>query len=156
MTNDGFPASLLTDQLSDERARKNSLEQRGVSVITTSGSLVAIIVGFLSLAPEGTDLAKPAIVVALAGFTLASVTGLWINLPASLLAIDADWFLARANGAPTPPIELARSDIRELAAILADLRKLNRIRAWMLTIALTLQVLALGSVATGALLILGR
>lgn len=153
MTTGDLPHAALADQLASERATKNSFEQRGINVITTSGTLVALVIGFLSLAPDAATVAKPAVGAALAGFLLAAVGGLWVNRPTSIPAIPVDRL---RDAAEVPQSELARDMLWYQADTLAELRKLNRGRARILTMALALQILALGSVAIGAFLLLLR
>jgi hypothetical protein len=47
--------ALIIEQLAEERSRKTSLEQRGISVITSSGALVTLLFGLAALTtkPQG-------------------------------------------------------------------------------------------------------
>lgn len=137
--------ALLTDQLADERAKKNSLEQRGIAVISTSGALVTITLGFVALATRArTDVLGTAVVVllvvALVGLVLAAAAGLVVNLPARLPVVDAGE-LAVASG--EDEVEVARVEHEVLARLLAGLRRVNRRRARVLFAALLAEVGAL-------------
>ena len=48
--------SLLTDEWAREVSRKDSLEKRGITVITTSGALVTLIFAFTSAVAKGHNL----------------------------------------------------------------------------------------------------
>lgn len=79
-------SQLISDQLAEERTRKSSLEARGVTVITTSGTLAtllfALTAGLTSVAsfklPGG---AKLPLLLALVAFIVAAVCGLTTNMP---------------------------------------------------------------------------
>ncbi|GLY70698.1 hypothetical protein [Amycolatopsis taiwanensis] len=141
--------ALLTDQLADERAKKNSLEQRGIAVITTSGTLVTITLGFVALATRAQTYVLGAtvvvlLVVALVGLVLAAAIGLIVNLPARLPVVDAGELTAE-NG--DDDLETVRAEHEVLAHLLTGLRQVNRSRARILFAALLVEVTALAVMA---------
>ncbi|WP_329251882.1 hypothetical protein OG417_07935 [Actinoallomurus sp. NBC_01490] len=159
MTNNDLPQSrhqtLLLDQLGDERTKKGSLEQRGIAVITTSGTLVTITLGFVALATRSQSYTlQPAVmlvlVMALISLVAASAAGLLVNLPTRTpvvdandladVAIQADWNI-------TDP-ESSRAGYEIQAQLLIELRRANRKRARALFLALLLEVAALMLVAS--------
>jgi hypothetical protein len=77
----------VADSLALEWQRKNSLEQRGITVITTSGVLVTLVFAGTTLVSQGKQYASlvrhesEPIVVALSLFIVAAVLGLVCNLP---------------------------------------------------------------------------
>ncbi|HET6707089.1 hypothetical protein [Amycolatopsis sp.] len=153
MTGSSFRA-LLDDQLSDERAKKNSLEQRGIAVISTAGTLVTITLGFVALATRTPTyvLGAPVVVllvVALGGLIVAAAAGLLVNLPARLPIVDAAELTAADEEDDDPETE------REVIAhLLTGLRKVNRRRARILFAALLLEVAALAVMAVAAVIAL--
>ncbi|KUO04643.1 hypothetical protein [Streptomyces caeruleatus] len=158
----GRHRSLLLDQLTDERATKNSIEQRGMAVIANAGALVTITLGFAALAStdEATTL-RPAVVVlltvALAMLVAASAAGLVINLPARLPMVDADDLasLALREDWDVADRESSRTEYQILARLLAELRAVNHRRARTLLAALLSEVAALFLMAIGVVLVLG-
>ncbi|MGP3955619.1 hypothetical protein ACTWPT_06440 [Nonomuraea sp. 3N208] len=142
--------SLLLDQLADERALKGALEQRAIVVISTSGTLVAIVLGFVSLAARTQAYAVPQPTVllltcAFGALIAASITGLLINLPVRTYVID-DAELVKAADQPDWHIadeESSREEYQLQASLLVKLRRVNRVRVRLLFIALLLEVLAL-------------
>jgi len=78
-------AAMISDALGREYDRKQSLEQRGLAVITTAGTLVSLIFGFAVFAgAKAIHLplaAKVLLGLGLAAFLLAAVFGLQINRP---------------------------------------------------------------------------
>ncbi len=79
-------AALITEQLAEERARKASIEARGLSVVTTSGALVTLLFGLGSLISgvDGfslPDSGKWLLLGALAAFLLAAVAAIVANFP---------------------------------------------------------------------------
>src|SRR5215207_5830795 len=80
-------AKYIDEQTAAQEARKTSLEQRGLAVITTSGALVTLLFGLtaLSVRPDSRfvipDVAAALLVVALAFFVLAALLAIVTNLP---------------------------------------------------------------------------
>ncbi|MFI6089535.1 hypothetical protein [Streptomyces sp. NPDC051218] len=145
----GF-APLLSDQLVDERARKDSLEQRGIAVISSAGTLVAIILGFLSLTRLGDATRMPPaalglLVGALVSLSVASAMGLSINLPRHLPVVEVGELVQQSEAAIT------HTELAFQCALLTALRNQNRTRAQVLFWALLLEVLALVMLASSAL-----
>jgi hypothetical protein len=153
--------SLLLEQLADERTKKGSLEQRGLAVISTAGTLVAIILGFVALATRNPSSSLPGtaallLLIALLVLVIASAAGLLVNLPARTPIVDAEGLVAMADHADwnRPDPETARTEYRLQGQMLIALRKVNRVRARVLISALLLEVLALTLMATSAVVAL--
>lgn len=77
-------SEMIREQLAEERHRKDSLEQRGMAVITSSGILVALLLGIAGIATKDLlvtlpDLAKWSAGSALFLFAGAAIFGLWTN-----------------------------------------------------------------------------
>jgi 4-hydroxybenzoate polyprenyltransferase len=154
MTSQNLPQgrhqSLLLDQLADARTTKGSLEQRGLAVIATAGTLVTITLGFVALATRNSSYTlRPSVVIllliALAAVVAAAAAGLFVNLPARIPVIDAG-DLARIASQPDWDVtdrESSRAEHQTLAHLLAGLRKVNQKRALILFLALLFEVLAL-------------
>jgi hypothetical protein len=86
-------SELIAEQLTQERAVKSSLEQRGSLVITTSGTLVALLFGLGAVVSSRKDFEVPFDVrvlfaIALGFFVLAAVLGLLANLPWRYREVD--------------------------------------------------------------------
>ncbi|MEO3806665.1 hypothetical protein [Nonomuraea sp. B1E8] len=136
--------------MTDERARKGSLEQRGIAVISTSGTLIAITLGFITLGTKNPSVAlpptlPPLLMAALAGLVAACAAGLLINVPAKIPIIDATDLAesaARADWDATDR-ESAQVEQKIQAQVLVGLRKANRLRARVLLVALLFEVVSL-------------
>jgi hypothetical protein len=159
----GRHRSLLLDQLTDERTTKHSIEQRGMAVIASAGTLVTVTLGFTALATNDESAAlRPAVVVlltvALAMLVAASAAGLVINLPARLPMVDTDDLasLARREDWDVADRESLRTEYQILVRLLAELRAVNQRRARMLLAALVAEVGALFLMGIGVVLLLGR
>jgi hypothetical protein len=153
--------ALVADQLADERAKKSSLEQRGMAVISTSGTLVTITLGFVALATRAETyvLGAPVVVLlvlALVGLVLAAATGLVVNLPARLPVVDARELaeVARTGWNDDPGPEAVRAEHEVLAQLLTDLRQVNQRRARLLFAALLVEVTALAVMAVAVVVVL--
>jgi hypothetical protein len=153
--------SLLLDQLTEERAKKGSLEQRGIAIISTSGTLVAIVLGFVALATRNPAFVPSAtvvtlLVVALGGLVVAAAAGLLVNAPTRTPVIDAQQLLAIAEQPDWDRVDAAsrRAEYRLRAEFLVEVRRLNRWRARVLLAGLLVEVCALGLMAVSAVLAL--
>jgi len=148
-------AAMVREQLAQERNRKNSLEQRGIAVITSSGVLVGILLGIAGLA--GKDAikhlpteAKVLAVAALALFTVAALLGLLTNWayqgkePAvnQLKGLVADYWDKSAMSAEQ---FVAKSYLDSVASY----RKQGNKKAAFLVWALVAEVAAIGLLAVG-------
>jgi hypothetical protein len=152
-------SSLLLDQLSDERAKKASLEQRGIYVITTSGALVTLTLGFAALATRAQTYRLPyaavvILIAALAGFVSASAMGLLVNAPWKTEVVgqgleeitEAEW--------GTKGDWAAREIYGTRNLLLDGARRTNALRGRLLLLALILEVTSLGLMASSVGVIL--
>jgi nitrate reductase NapE component len=82
-------ADYIKEQLEAQEARKLSLEQRGLAVITTSGVLVTLLFGLTALSVRRSstfvipDTAAGLLIAALVFFVLAALSAIYTNLPRS-------------------------------------------------------------------------
>lgn len=77
-------ALLAHDQLADEKARKNSLEQRGFSLVPASAFLVTVVFGLATFSARGDELSfgiKALALIASIAFLVAAFCGLASNWP---------------------------------------------------------------------------
>jgi hypothetical protein len=147
-------ARLIDEQLAEERARKGSVEARGISVITTSGVLVTLLLGFGGLVRGTRDLVLPPIadvtlVCGLAAFVLAAVGALYSNAPLKYAEPRAEdlreWLDPRLWGAEAMAGEVRAAEAR--LDVLVAARALNDRKATVLTGAIAAEVVAISLVA---------
>jgi len=86
-------AKYVEQLVTEQDARKTSIEQRGLAVITTSGTLVTILFALVALLTKAADYHLPVkargpVGVALIGFVVAGVLGLVTNVPLKYSNID--------------------------------------------------------------------
>lgn len=152
-------AELIEERLTEERARKASLEQRGFSIVTTSGALVTLLFAVTTLtlgqdAPELPLVAYIALVLGLALFILAGALGLVISIPRTyqepdvptlrgFVDDDAKW---QGN-----PIEGQQSTADVRLKVVEDADTWNSKKASMLKWGVWLEVGAVGMVAVAVL-----
>ncbi len=79
-------SQLICDQLTEERNRKSSLEARGITVITTSGTLATLLFALTARLTATTSFKLPAtarlpLLLALIAFVVAAICGLATNIP---------------------------------------------------------------------------
>jgi hypothetical protein len=153
-------ANFIAKQLEGEDNRRASLEQRGISVISTSGALVTLLFGLAALVTERKDFvlsgsARTMLFVALGFFVVASLLAIATNAPLRYLGVNAD-DLRRA-------VEQLWGDTRSDAEqrisatqvkVLAETKRLNNLKGKILIAAMCGEVLAVlfVALAVGAIL----
>ncbi|MBA3359998.1 MAG: hypothetical protein H0T94_00765 [Acidimicrobiia bacterium] len=79
--------------MDEERLTKTSLEQRGITVITTAGTIVGLLFGLVAVVTQATDFALPAgarpwLIWSLLSLTASTLGGLLVNFPKSYEEAD--------------------------------------------------------------------
>jgi hypothetical protein len=146
-------ATLVKEQLDGAYAKQASFEQRGIAVVTTSGTLASLLFGLVAAITTKSGfnfsaVAEGLILAALASFLGAAVLGLFVNRPRlrrSVVGIDPSTFRQqvlnmRAWQASSAQGSLAATDVR--LQMLNDARIGNGIRARVLSAAFVLEGLA--------------
>jgi hypothetical protein len=154
-------AAFLTDQLTEERSRKVSLENRAIGVITTSGALVTLLFGLAALVTSGDAFflpvaARVALMLALVPFILAAVLAVVIASPAVYreatvesmrkLAAPDVWLAPAAEAGP----KIADITVR----IIDGARHANGRKATLLRWAAWAEVLGTGTVGAAVFVVL--
>lgn len=168
MADDGTPglagvayAELIKDQLESERSRKESLEQRGITVITTSGVLVSLLFGLGAVVTSNKlfnvpDLARSLLVVAVVLFVLAALADLLLNSPREYEEAE----LAYLESLSSKEVWEASASLGGRRAaqmrlkVLGKARQVNRDKAKWLVGAVVFEVGAVGFVAGSVVVIL--
>lgn len=153
---------LILEQLTEERATKKSLEQRGTGIITSSGTLVTLLLAFA------------AVVTSSKAFELPTVARIFVGISVTLFIAAA--FAAIAANLPRPYAEVSLRDVRRLITddewrkpiaqasmataevqliILETARRYNAARARLLELAATSQIVSLVSLAIAAGFVVG-
>ena len=152
-------STLIDDQLTEERARKVSLEQRAVGVITTSGAVVTLVFAFTA-AVNGTnalrlpDSARLELFVSLFLLLTAVVVAVIVGFPVTYLEVDnkALTKLIHEEDWTNPEVVEARRRTAEaITGIIISARRANGIKANLTTGALALEVLGIVTLAIGAM-----
>ena len=150
--------ALISEQLTQERARKASIEQRGITIVTSSGALVTLLFALPALATKAQAtyvLPEPArwlLVACVALFILASLAGLATNFPMAYREVTGKAF----DKLVTPEAwtkDKTAADRRAAAARVAMIksgRTINRAKAWFLIVGLFFEVLAVIVLALAA------
>jgi hypothetical protein len=150
----GAYADYLKDQLTAEDARKTSLEQRGLAVISSSGALVTLLFGLVALSTKARrtfvleEEPKYLLAAAVGLFLLAAAAALATNLPVAYERVDADAVRRRLKEDPVRGEDSAKRDIALTSVkVLRDAKRRNQTKAKLLFAALILEVLAVAVVA---------
>jgi hypothetical protein len=142
-------SQLITDQLTEERSRKTSLEARGVTVITTSSTLATLLFALTAglTTAAGFKLPGPArlpLVLALCAFATAAALGLMTSVPlryreptpAGLAKlVDANFWIAPAE---IGELRVASARVTTLAVA----RAANALKVRLLLGAISFELLA--------------
>lgn len=147
----------IAEALAEERARKASLEARGLALITTSGAFTTLVLGIGALvAPEELPVAARAfLVVGLLCFLVAAAKGALVNKPEDYTEPDAEKLGGvldelRAKSAASGERTVARSRL----VIIEAARTRNKGKASALLRGSWAQVIGMVSIAGAALTVL--
>jgi hypothetical protein len=152
---------LVIDQLSEERSRKASIEQRALSAITSSGTLVTLLLGAAALVTRRSDFAIPAAAaiwasVAIGLFVATAAIAIFALIPRTYADVSSE-ALDRLVGdeAWERSSEFASLEAARLRVdVIATARANNAAKARTLTAALAFEVIAVLCLAIAAILIL--
>jgi hypothetical protein len=148
------------DQIDEQEARKESIEKRGLAVVTTSGTIVSLLFGLVAVLtgadkyelPSG---AEPWLGGALGAFAVALLAGIVTNVPLLYLgvepkelrhAIDSFW----NDSSDTAEKRVAATHVK----ILARAKALNAAKGWILVGAYCAQLVAVVCLALAVRVIL--
>lgn len=151
---------LLIRQQAAEEQRKTSLEQRGATVITTSGLLVTLLFGLSAYVPEQARFpvgagGRAALLSAVGFLLVAAVLALVSTMPLPYGRLRIEDLDLRALTAE--PEQKARSRVVLTSArLLAGTQRLNGVKAHVLVAATLAQVLGAVSIATSIVLMFRR
>lgn len=146
-------SDLLQEQLAEERARKQSLEQRGFAALSTSGFLVSVLFGALGWAnssPGGFELStrsKIGLGVALVSLLGAAILGVATNFIRGYQELSIDALPDLYARLTDPHAEAERRVFRFRSNLLYDARRRNSRKAVQVRMALLCQASA--AVAVG-------
>jgi len=143
----------IKEQLDAQEARKISLEQRGLAVITTSGVLVTLLFGLTALSVRRAstfvipDAAAALLIAALIFFVLAAVLAIVTNLPKRYEGVTVD-ALREAVKERWEDSEAVASEMVALTRLkmLASAKRNNDLKGRALVIAMACEILAVALV----------
>jgi hypothetical protein len=150
-------AAHLTAALAEERVSKASLEARGLSLVTTSGAFVTLVLAIAALVGDRplNGLARTMLVLASVGFLVAAVAGVLTNRPmdndepkpASMLSLVEEHY-GKPDGLGV------RAVARDQASTLVASRSNNDRKATCLRVGVWAQVAAMTLVAVAGIAVL--
>jgi len=126
----------IKDQLDEERARKSSLEARGIGIVTSSGALATLLFGLVTFT-RGTNpqlhwdvgpLAKGALLVSVVLFATAALLGLAANFPGDYKELKVAKLRERVTSqqwADANVVEAARRDAEANVGTIDAARGIN-------------------------------
>lgn len=156
--------TLLEGQLVEERATKTNLESRAMGVITSSGTIVALLLALSSLVSERDDFTLPIqarwlLMAAMLGFLVAIVAAVLVARPRVYHEVSDEGLLDMASDKrlSLAPTEAKRHVANAVAKITVSARVGNGKKAKSLKVAIAAEVLsiALVGLAVGVVLAVG-
>jgi hypothetical protein len=155
-------AEYVKDELAAQDARKSSIEQRSVAVITTSGGLVTLLFALGALSTRRSDHfqlgghAPTYLGVALILFVLAAVAALVANVPVRYSVMAVEGLRRELMMAPSRTVDHALARLTDARLYgLASARDKNRRKAKLLFAAITLEVVAVGFTSAAIWVLIG-
>jgi hypothetical protein len=141
-------AQYIKDQLTEEDARKESIEKRGLAVITTSGTIVSLLFGLVAVLTGAKEFklpagAEPWLGAALIAFVIATFAGLLTNMPLLYLGVKAkELKLAVADLWDDEPKVAEKRIAATHVKVLTRAKSLNAAKGWILVGAVTAELAA--------------
>ncbi len=147
----------ISEQMVEERARKTSLEARGLALITTSGVFTTLVLGIAALVGDA-DLPRAArvlLVLSLATFLVAAVMGVVVNKPANYDEPSTASLLATLDEYGSRDLAVGQKAVaKSRLDVLGTARKRNDDKAGYLRAAAWAQIVAMGLVALAGIVTL--
>ena len=154
--------AFIKDLVDSQEARKASLEQRGLAVITTSGVLATLLFGLVGIITKPSSYVLPAashlpLRVALALFAAAALGGVIVNAPMPYKGIAPGTL---RNVVKSFWTDYTTTEAQQMVSIswldaLTSAKHWNRVKAYSLVVAQSLQVGALGFLAWALSIVVG-
>ena len=151
----------IKDELDVQDKRKASFEQRGLAVITTSGTLVTLLFALAALSTKKADTftlphtAEVWLSIALALFFVSALCALLTNAPLIYQAVPAEKIRERLREKPPRDSDAAARDVAFTRLDeLQSAKTINTIKGWSLAVAMAFEALAVGCVAIAVSIIL--
>ena len=152
---------LIRLQLNAETELKQSLESRAITVITTSGAFVTVLLAFITWSTQQrksalTVDAKSLLATGVASLLLAALAGIGVNAPYRKEKISARSLVGLVQGPlwNTPGAEAQREITRAQLMVLISAGSQNKRKSRFLMLSICAQLLGLSLVASAALEIL--
>jgi len=146
-------SQFVAAELADKRSAKDSFERRGFQLVTTSGALLTVVFGLISLIARDDSLvipsdARPWLYASLAAFVIAAVGGLVANAPMRYRAPTPAALRAAISGshkhsAFSAHVRIAKSQTTALESYWLT----NRWKSRSVTAAIAAQVVAVAALA---------
>jgi hypothetical protein len=148
-----FYGELIKEALTEERARKDSLERRGISMVSASAFLSTLVLGLLTFSFHNIGnlprFETGAVWVAISGFVLAAAGGLAVNWPLGLSEPTSDYLEKINEQAQWDNSQKTAAHRANQSRILTtkDYRQKNGTKARLLTAALIFETIGIISLA---------
>jgi hypothetical protein len=140
---------LVNQELAREFARKDSLERRGITVITASGVLVTLAFGFATAVAKGHHYAnfttpeKLVLDIAMAFFILSAIFALFTNTPRNYGVPQIEALKSSPDSGSSPDEGMSEVVLGKLVSMLEAARRADDNKALALVISMYLQLTAI-------------
>jgi hypothetical protein len=147
-------ADYIEKQLAREEERRKSLESRGITVITSSGTLATLLLGLVALSTRSQSTfqlphdARTPLALALVAFTLAAALAIVTNVPRGSAEADIQGLVQLIKTYwDDPEREALRTVSVNRLNILDSARSVNTEKAWALVGAMAFETVAIAFLA---------
>jgi hypothetical protein len=142
---------LVKEEITGQQSRKASLEQRGIAVITTAGTLVTLLLALAALVTSTSvnmvlpPLAHNLLLGSLLSFVLAALLGLAVNAPVPYPMVEPKDVVKGVENKEWEGSNLVaeRRAVRWRAMLLPDMHDMNQLKAKILALAIGAEVIAI-------------
>jgi hypothetical protein len=148
-------AEFIKEQLEAQDARRESIERRAMSVITTSGVLVSLLFGLAAVVTSAENFvlprdARPWLGLSLLLFVVAAIMALLANFPLLYRYVKPDALRSVVKDKWSDDVKIAeqRSSATRLT-VLDNAQILNSLKGYCLIIALVCEIAAIAVLAWG-------
>lgn len=136
----------IQDQIAEQEARKESIEKRGLAVITTTGTIVSLLFGLVAVLtgtdkytlPSGAELWLGGALIA---FVLAALAGIVTNMPLLYLAVEVPELRRLIDDFWSDEPEVAEKRVAATQLkVLTRAKSLNATKGWILVGAIAIEL----------------
>jgi hypothetical protein len=152
--------AFIAERLSEQESRRDSIQNRAVGVLTVVGTLATLLLGLVAAITSQTDYSIPTwsarfLYAAVVAFVAAGVAAVWTNVPRKYQNVTTPGLRALVDDLwEDSPADAELRVARTKVTIFGVAKERNTIAARWLSIAICINVVAIGFLALAVISIL--